>query len=56
MAFQRLSVKSNWRCKIMKTINAQDLHFKVLNDIIKEEGCDNLTIDNCIGQRYIAAA
>ncbi len=40
----------------MKTINAQDLHFKVLNDIIKEEGCDNLTIDNCIGQRYIAAA
>lgn len=37
----------------MKTINAKDLEFSALNDIIRETG--DCEIENCLGQRFIAA-
>ena len=41
----------------MKTINADRMHFKTLNDTVREAAASekNITIDNCMGQRYIAA-
>lgn len=41
----------------MKTINAEGMHFKDLNDSVRESAAVNreITIDRCIGQRYIAA-
>lgn len=38
----------------MKII-AGEMHFKVLNDKIKEHVGETVEIDNCIGQRYIGA-
>lgn len=36
------------------TIDSRNLHFKVLNDKIKEAAAD-VTINNCLGQRFIAS-
>ncbi|MFA5658161.1 MAG: glutamate synthase [Oscillospiraceae bacterium] len=36
-------------------ITAGEMHFKTLNDIVKESLDDEVVIDNCIGQRYIAS-
>lgn len=36
-------------------IQADLMHFQELNDRLKECGDDNIEINNCIGQRYIAA-
>lgn len=37
----------------MKTIDAKNLEFSALNDIIRESG--DCVIENCLGQRFIAA-
>ena len=36
-------------------ITAGEMHFKVLNDTIKEHAGETVTIDNCLGQRYIGS-
>ena len=36
-------------------INAENLHFKVLNQQVRQCEEPNIVIDNCCGQRYIAA-
>ncbi len=36
-------------------ITAGEMHFKVLNDTIKEHAGETVEIDNCIGQRYIGS-
>ena len=36
-------------------ITAGEMHFKVLNDTIKEHVGETVEIDNCIGQRYIGS-
>lgn len=36
-------------------INAEDLHFKVLNEKIKDASDTDIVIDHCVGQRYIGS-
>lgn len=36
-------------------ITANDMHYKILNDKVRLAECKDITIDNCIGQRYIAS-
>lgn len=37
-------------------ITAGDMHFKALNSLVRDSVEEDVTIDNCIGQRYIGAA
>ena len=39
----------------MKIIDAKGLHFRTLNDKIRDCGESQIKIENCIGQRYICA-
>ena len=34
-------------------INAQNLHYKTLNDQIKASAAQDIEVEHCIGQRYI---
>lgn len=36
-------------------IDAKDMHFKTLNEYVRESKDKDITIDNCNGQRYIGA-
>lgn len=36
-------------------INAEEMHFQVLNDQIRATSDQTITIENCMGQRYIAS-
>lgn len=40
----------------MMNITAGAMHFKDLNGLVRESEEKNITIDNCMGQRYIGAA
>ena len=40
----------------MMNITAGVMHFKDLNGLVRESEEKNITIDNCMGQRYIGAA
>ena len=41
----------------MNQIDATGMHFKDLNDVVRKAWVsgEDITIDNCVGQRYIAA-
>jgi hypothetical protein len=34
-------------------INAEDMHFQVLNNQLRATSDQKITIENCMGQRYI---
>ena len=36
-------------------IQAEGMHFQALNDLVRQSGDSAITIDGCIGQRYIAS-
>lgn len=36
-------------------INAEDMHFQILNEEIREAKDPNVTIEHCLGQRYIGS-
>lgn len=36
-------------------IQAEGMHFQALNDLVRQSGDSSITIDGCIGQRYIAS-
>jgi len=36
-------------------ITAGDMHFKALNDLIRDTTDDTVVIDHCLGQRYIGS-
>ena len=40
----------------MKKITADLMHFKTLNDLVRDCEDHDIFIENCIGQRYIAAS
>ncbi len=37
-------------------INAENIYYKILNDKIRASKDDKITLDNCLGQRYIGCA
>ncbi len=39
----------------MRTIDADGMHFETLNDMIRREKDSEITIEKCLGQRYIAS-
>lgn len=39
----------------MKTINAYNMHFQTLNDEVRGCSDNEIVIENCLGQRYIAS-